>query len=197
MIDLSKTSIRTIGGNIFDFGDILSNTIEINDCLIPLSNICRFGGHTNTFYSVLNHSLECYKFLINEGVDDELVLLHTLIHDFTEAFCGDMVKPLKIGLKDYNDIEEQIRIVVFKHFGISEQEYLETHDLVKFADNVLVANELHQIKGETDDWIMEIVDKHYHYIDVVSMVDKFVLIEDVRGLVSDLMREREQRKAKK
>ncbi len=76
MIDLSKTSIRTIGGNIFDFGDILSNTIDINDCLIPLSNICRFGGHTNTFYSVLNHSLECYKFLINEGVDDELVLLH-------------------------------------------------------------------------------------------------------------------------
>ncbi len=197
MIDLSKTSIRTIGGNIFDFEDILSNTIDINDCLIPLSNICRFGGHTNTFYSVLNHSLECYKFLINEGVDDELVLLHALIHDFTEAFCGDMVKPLKIGLKDYNDIEEQIRIVVFKHFGISEQEYLDTHEEVKFADNVLVANELHQIKGETDDWIMEIVDKHYHYVDVVSMVDKFVLIEDVRGLVSDLMREREQRKAKK
>ncbi len=197
MIDLSKTSIRTIGGNIFDFEDILSNTIDINDCLIPLSNICRFGGHTNTFYSVLNHSLECYKFLINEGVDDELVLLHALIHDFTEAFCGDMVKPLKIGLKDYNDIEEQIRIVVFKHFGISEQEYLDTHEEVKFADNVLVANELHQIKGETDDWIMEIVDKHYHYVDVVSMVDKFVLIEDVRGLVSDLMQEREQRKAKK
>ncbi len=197
MIDLSKTSIRTIGGNIFDFEDILSNTIDINDCLIPLSNICRFGGHTNTFYSVLNHSLECYKFLVNEGFKDELVLLHVLIHDFTEAFCGDMVKPLKIGLKDYNDIEEQIRIVVFKHFGISEQEYLDTHEEVKFADNVLVANELHQIKGETDDWIMEIVDKHYHYVDVVSMVDKFVLIEDVRGLVSDLMREREQRKAKK
>lgn len=194
---MSKTSIRTIGGNIFDFEDILSNTIDINDCLIPLSNICRFGGHTNTFYSVLNHSLECYKFLINEGVDDELVLLHALIHDFTEAFCGDMVKPLKIGLKDYNDIEEQIRIVVFKHFGISEQEYLDTHEEVKFADNVLVANELHQIKGETDDWIMEIVDKHYHYVDVISMVDKFVLIEDVRGLVSDLMREREQRKTKK
>lgn len=193
MVSLSKTSIKTIGGNIFDFEDILSNNIDINDCLIPLSNICRFGGHTNTFYSVLNHSLECYKFLVNEGFKDELVLLHVLIHDFTEAFCGDMVKPLKIGLKDYNDIEEQIRIVVFKHFGISEQEYLDTHDIVKFADNTLVANELHQIKGEQDDWIMEIVNQHYHYVDVVPMVDKFVLIEEVSNLVSDLV---EKRKAK-
>lgn len=193
MVSLSKTSIKTIGGNIFDFEDILSNTIDINDCLIPLSNICRFGGHTNTFYSVLNHSLECYKFLVNEGFKDELVLLHVLIHDFTEAFCGDMVKPLKIGLKDYNDIEEQIRIVVFKHFGISEQEYLDTHDIVKFADNTLVANELNQIKGEQDDWIMEIVNQHYHYVDVVPMVDKFVLIEEVSNLVSDLV---EKRKAK-
>lgn len=193
MVSLSKTSIKTIGGNIFDFEDILSNTIDINDCLIPLSNICRFGGHTNTFYSVLNHSLECYKFLVNEGFKDELVLLHVLIHDFTEAFCGDMVKPLKIGLKDYNDIEEQIRIVVFNHFGISEQEYIDTHDIVKFADNTLVANELHQIKGEQDDWIMEIVNQHYHYVDVVPMVDKFVLIEEVSNLVSDLV---EKRKAK-
>jgi len=190
MIILSKTSIRTIGGNIFDFKDILSNNIDIYDCLIPLSNICRFGGHTNTFYSVLNHSLECYKFLVNEGVEDELVLLHALIHDFTEAFCGDMVKPLKIGLKEYNDIEEEIRIVVFKHFGISEEEYLATHELVKFADNTLVANELNQIKGETDGWIMEVVKENYHYVDVVPMVDKFVLIEEVRNLVSELVDKR-------
>lgn len=193
MVSLSKTSIKTIGGNIFDFEDILSNTIDINDCLIPLSNICRFGGHTNTFYSVLNHSLECYKFLVNEGVKDDLVLLHALIHDFTEAFCGDMVKPLKIGLKDYNDIEEQIRVVVFNHFGITEQEYLDTHEIVKFADNTLVANELHQIKGETDEWVMDIVNKNYHYVDVIPMVDKFVLIEEVRDLVFKLV---EGRKAK-
>lgn len=189
----NKNSIRTIEGNIFDYTDIANNKIDIYDCLIPLSNICRFGGHTNTFYSVLNHSLECYKFLVDLGVDDELILLHALIHDFTEAYCGDMVKPLKINVQEYINIEEEIRKVVFAHFGISEDEYEKTHGIVKMADNALVANELNQIKGDKDDWVMKEIEVNYHHIDIVSNVDKYVLIETVRELIADLMDKRKSK----
>ena len=146
--DVSESQIRTYSGLIFDYENIADNEIHIDDCIIPLSNICRFGGHTQKFYSVLNHSLNCYEFLVHRNVKCPETLLHALIHDFTEAYCGDMVKPLKIGMDAYNEKEEQIRKLIFPFFGLSEEAYNKTKDIVKFADNVMIANELSSIKGD-------------------------------------------------
>lgn len=145
---VKASQIKTYSGLIFDYENIADNKIHIDDCIVPLSNICRFGGHTPKFYSVLNHSLNCYEFLIQQNVKCPETLLHALIHDFTEAYCGDMVKPLKIGMDSYNQKEEEIRKLVFPFFGLSEESYHKTKEIVKFADNVMIANELSFIKGD-------------------------------------------------
>ena len=161
--DVSASQIKTYSGLIFDYENIAENEIHIDDCIVPLSNICRFGGHTPEFYSVLNHSLNCYEFLVSQGFECHEILLHALIHDFTEAYCGDMVKPLKIGMDSYNQKEEEIRKLVFPFFGISEESYLKTKEVVKLADNVLIANELAFIKGDMNTPEFQALKDEYPY----------------------------------
>lgn len=175
---VKASQIRTYSGQIFDYEDISSNKVILEDCLIPLSNICRFGGHTPQFYSVLNHSLNCYEFLVTEmHVTCAETLMHTLIHDFTEAYCGDMVKPLKIGMDSYNQKEEELRKLIFPMFGIDEETYIRTKEMVKFADDVMIANELHSIKGDTGtEYLQELVNKHPYEIHVFDYHEKEMLI---------------------
>lgn len=181
---VKASQIVTYSGLIFDYENIADNQITISDCIIPLSNICRFGGHTPEFYSVLNHSLNCYDFLVSQGVKCHETLLHALIHDFTEAYCGDMVKPLKIGMDSYNEKEEEIRKLVFPFFGVSDESYHRTKETVKFADNVMIANELKYIKNDLGTPDLQVLQKDYPYKPFIyGYQDKQTLIHNFKYLL--------------
>jgi len=70
----------------------------IEDIAHALSQQARFNGHASDQYSVAEHSV--LVSLITEGDPFE-----GLMHDATEAYIGDLVKPVKNYCSDYEAIE--------------------------------------------------------------------------------------------
>jgi 5'-deoxynucleotidase YfbR-like HD superfamily hydrolase len=88
------------------------DTILIEDIAHALANICRFGGHTRRHYSVASHSL-----LVMELVEPKHKL-QALLHDAPEAFCGDVVTPLKNLMPEFQRIEDMLWGVIARKFGV-------------------------------------------------------------------------------
>lgn len=124
-------SIKTRSGVYIDFLDTSKNEYLIEDISESLSNLCRFNGHTNGFYSVAQH---CYICSLN--VPEEYQL-EALLHDATEAYLGDVSSPLKKLLPEYKKIEKKHYKAIANVFGIPE----ETSDVVHHIDLVLLATE--------------------------------------------------------
>ena len=81
--------IPTASGLHFDYRDIMRNEVKIEDIAHALSHLCRFGGHVPRFYSVAQHSV-----IVSHLVPPEHAL-GALLHDATEAFVQDVVRPVK------------------------------------------------------------------------------------------------------
>jgi len=112
----------------------------IEDIAHALSNICRFGGHVKTFYSVAQHSLLVEK--IEPG-------LPSLMHDATEAYCGDMVRPIKLSMPAFVDMEHGIWRAICERLQIPQQ----LPASVKLADNRALFTERRDlITGYKADW---------------------------------------------
>lgn len=92
-----NNTIRLRSVRYFDIANPQPDQFTLKDIAGALSKICRFGGHCPRFYSVAEHLVHCA-----EQAEKDRLPKHTRIavfaHDFTEAFCGDVVKPLKVLL---------------------------------------------------------------------------------------------------
>ena len=129
-------TIKTFTGLTFDFVKPTARMIAIEDIAHALSNICRFGGQAREFYSVAQHSMLVSQLLGSYG---RTMQRHGLLHDATEAYVGDMVKPLKNLLPGYQMIEGNVWVAIKWALGIEET--LEAADLVKWADRQALAIE--------------------------------------------------------
>lgn len=87
--------------------------INLDDIAKGLSNICRFGGQIHSFSSVARHTLIVWYL-----APDHLKKL-ALLHDATEAYLGDIIKPLKVLLAPlYGPIEKAFEQVIFSKYGL-------------------------------------------------------------------------------
>lgn len=133
--------ILTRSGRKFDLANPTPDMVDPTDIAHSLSMQCRFNGHTRMFYSVAQH---CY--LVADLVPAEHQL-PALLHDATEAYVGDMVRPLKEGMRDfaermgivelYAETEQKIWIAICLRFDL-DPELLPS---VKHADLVALATE--------------------------------------------------------
>jgi hypothetical protein len=79
-----------------------------------LARICRFTGHSHQFYSVAEHSVRVSELL------PPRLRIAGLLHDASEAYLGDMAKPMKDlpQLAPYREAVEAWQRRIYQHFGM-------------------------------------------------------------------------------
>ena len=113
-----KPEILTHSGERIDLLNPDPATIKIEDIAHGLSNVCRFGGQCDPFYSVAQHSVYVSS-LVPKGKNN-IIALSALLHDGSEAYIGDVTSPLKQLLPDYKVIESRLQKIIFRAFGLPE-----------------------------------------------------------------------------
>ena len=107
--------------------------------------MCRFNGHCERFYSVAEHSVYVSQLCPTEHAT------WGLLHDASEAYIADIVKPAKPYIAGYKEAEGRIMEAVCERFGLPVDE----PDYVKDADCAVLADEAAQIMGpKPDDWYL-------------------------------------------
>lgn len=129
--------------------------VRIEDIAHHLSLVCRFGGAVREFYSVAQHSILVHSIVVGmnrkaEDLDEKeqtptpinlyrnaCAELQALMHDASEAYCGDMVRPLKRQMRDYCVAESRIWQAIAHRFGMPIAQW----SSVKRADEIALTIE--------------------------------------------------------
>lgn len=123
--------MQTFTGRAFYPMDPQPEDVIPADIAHALSLICRYGGHTIRFYSVAEHCV-----LLSYAVRPENALW-ALLHDATEAYVGDMVRPLKGSMPAYRAAEDRVMAAICERFGLRP----ECPPEVKVADTRILHDE--------------------------------------------------------
>jgi len=132
---MARPAILLASGRRFEFEAPTHDSFTVDDIAQGLAMLCRFAGQSCQFYSVAQHSV-----LVSRLVPPEDAYAG-LMHDAAEAFLGDVSKPLKGLLPDYQRIEKSVEAAIFP--------ILEVPTLmpasVKRADLIALATEQHRL----------------------------------------------------
>lgn len=123
--------MTTLSGIKLDICNPTEDMICIEDIAVGLANKGYFSGQTPKYYSVAKHSIFVLE-LLKEGefakgntISINKMLL-ALMHDSTEGYLIDCIKPLKVMLPKFQEIENNLNKVIMKKFGLWE-EYEESY----------------------------------------------------------------------
>ena len=141
-----KPWIQTATERVFNFLQPDVNDISIRDIAHALSNICRFTGHVGEFYSVAQHSV-LVSYLVNPVYARE-----ALLHDASEAYLGDVARPLKAMLPEYKELEQHVQQEIAKAFYLCWP----IPDEVKLADNRALRAEKRDLIPCDHDWGIDV-----------------------------------------
>ena len=155
----NSSKILTYTGKLISPVDPDPNEIDIVDIAHALSMMCRFGGHSNEFYSVAQHSYLCS--LLTEDLNLAIVLL---LHDASEAYIHDIITPLKPYISSYKDIENTVMQRIFEKFDLKWPLSDEYKKKVKDIDNIMLLTEFKNFMSKIPD-DCEIA-KHYKPLDL-------------------------------
>jgi 5'-deoxynucleotidase YfbR-like HD superfamily hydrolase len=132
----------TPSGRRFWLQDPRPEEVDPYDLAWGLSRIPRFNGMTVAArpYSVAQHLVLASRLVPGKHA------LHALLHDAHEAYCQDVVSPLKklIG-ESYATVEGRLKTAVSAAFGVAWDDGAER--AVKAVDNLLLVTEARDLLG--------------------------------------------------
>ncbi len=144
----------TVSGRQWPLTAPTADHVHWPDIAEALSKICRFNGHTQSFYSVAQHCCLVADILpLNER-------LFGLLHDAHEAFLGDVTSPLKMALAKlgakaaFDDLAAITDQAIYTAAGLEFPVPLAIKSRVKSADLLTLATERRDILSDNKsvDW---------------------------------------------
>lgn len=149
---ISPPTMTLYSGREVDIFDLKPKDIDIEDIAHSLSNLCRYGGHCLFHYSVALHSVLCSY---EEGTREEKLAF--LLHDASEAYMNDLVRPIKHRpeFEHYRNEEDKIQKLIFEKYNLEFPFSKIVHDV----DNQVLMRELKEIIIFNEE-ILEASSKH-------------------------------------
>lgn len=131
--------MTTYSGINFDPKNPVPELIDIIDIAHPLSLICRANGHVNYFYSVAQHSINCATEAKARGYTTKVQLI-CLLHDASEAYIADIIRPVKPSLSNYEQLEYHLQNTIYNKY-INEPITKENLEQMKIIDDDILGYE--------------------------------------------------------
>lgn len=131
-------SIRVYSERMVNPTALTGADIDLADIAHALSLVNRFGGHTPGPYSVAQHSVHVMQYVALTHPRDHELLLAALTHDASEAYLGDITRPLKraLPLGTYQEWERTAQHAVAEVLGINPALY--AHPAIHRADDAVL-----------------------------------------------------------
>lgn len=104
--------MQTYTGRAFHPLEPNLDDIDIEDIAHALAMTCRYNGHCYRFYSVAEHCV-----ILSHTVDP-VNARWALMHDAAEAYIGDMVRPLKYDLPEFQAAEDRLDAAIAGKFDL-------------------------------------------------------------------------------
>lgn len=123
--------IYTASGLKYVFSDPDPQSIAIEDVAHQLALTNRWGGCTREPFSVAQHSC-----LMVEIVKSTELKKIALLHDATEAYIGDMPRPLKVQSPEFRAFEAKAWKAIVQKFGLLVDPEEPLHPEIKKADKL-------------------------------------------------------------
>lgn len=139
--------------------DPLPEEVHLVDIVQGLVNAARYRGQTKFFYPVLTHCV-----LVSRAVEQRALekgwsfqaskdaAFEGLLHDASEAFLGDVARPLKRmrTMREYRNVEAKWEHAINNAFNI--QPTKQTTKLVKEVDTRIVLDEIWVLMKDPTMW---------------------------------------------
>lgn len=138
--------ICSIHKHRFDPTQAIESDIDILDIAHALSMLSRANGHFWQFYSVAQHSINCAMEAEARGYHPK-VQLACLLHDASEAYIGDLTRPLKRHLPEFETIEHRLQATIFRALEIPSLSAEEVQ-LIRAVDDSLLYHEFVLLNGD-------------------------------------------------
>tara|TARA_R110001632_G_scaffold109706_3_gene220055 strand:+ start:2540 stop:3112 length:573 start_codon:yes stop_codon:yes gene_type:complete len=125
---LNEAWKRMATGKYVDLNNLRVEDVDIKDIEVSLNNILRFTGHHKERkpLTVAQHSLLCLELVKLTYPDEDELYLKVFIHDFAEAYIGDISSPVKKALGkffyDWADPIEHTTNMAFLNTPITVEE---------------------------------------------------------------------------
>ena len=146
--------------------DPRADEVDPVDIAHHLSMICRYCGASTRFYSVAEHTLGVLYVGLREADRrlpafarySRLVIAALLLHDAAEAYCHDLIRPIKRSVVGYDEIEPLNMLAILQRFRLDPLDIHCFVELMKRADNaMLLAEQAALMKPAPAQWMPVVV----------------------------------------